>query len=128
MTAEDFANATRLWVLRSGLAPEVLLRRESGEYVVSFVVRTTKTRASHIVTRLRLMLDSLGGSRHFYVSKLLASSPPKLREELATWEICASIPVKITTANRIRLLDRPTRWSRPEAITALVPDATSKKE
>ncbi len=58
-----------------------------GGRFIEFVARTTKTRASSMVTRIRLIVADAAKDRQFTVLKRLDGDPPATRDDLATWHI-----------------------------------------
>ncbi len=63
-----------------------------GGRFIEFVARTTKTRASSMVTRIGLIVSDVAGGRKFIVMKRLVGDAPATRDALATW--CIAVQFK----------------------------------
>ena len=78
-----------------GFQGDVTTRRDGDSLMLEFEARTTKTRASSVVTRLELMVTEATCGGKFLVGKRLISENPKERSSLATWTIFVSLPIKV---------------------------------
>ena len=61
---------------------------------ISYEVRTTTTRASSLVTRIRLLVEEIVRPQPIVVDKVLLSDSPKERSTLATWMIFVKLSTK----------------------------------
>jgi len=94
VSSSDLARRIAYWTKQHNFCGEVLTRRRLDQYTIEFVARTTKTRASSMVTRVKLIANEvLGGAQHT-VDKQLLSDPPEDRASLSTWRIFIAIPIK----------------------------------
>lgn len=64
-----------------------------GRYI-KFTARTTKTRASSMVTRIRHIVSDVIQDRTFEVTKQLEGDAPKTRADLASWSIIIFFPTR----------------------------------
>ncbi len=98
MSSEDLARKIAHWTKLYQFCGAVSTRRTESHYVVEFLARTTKTRASSMVTRVKLIVDEVAGVKtprtEFIVGKELLSPPPSDRASLATWRVYVSIAIK----------------------------------
>lgn len=94
MTANEVARAVKRWTESYHFCGDVEMHREFAKYVVEFTARTTKTRASSMVTRVGLIVAEVIKEQEFEVGKELMSDPPKDRAALSTWRIYVNVPVK----------------------------------
>jgi FAD synthase len=72
----------------------VVTKKTGDSYVVEFEARTTKTRASSMVTRVRLIANEVVVGPDFTVGKELLSEPPADRSALATWRVFVKIAIR----------------------------------
>jgi len=94
MYANDLARAIAHWARAYQFCGEVNLSREDDLYIVAFEARTTKTRASSMVTRLKLIVGEVAQGAATVVDKELVSNPPKSRDAIASWKIFVNIPIR----------------------------------
>ena len=118
MTSRSLARKIADWIPRSGLATRgsVGVSRFAGTHVVLFEVRTTKTRASSIVTRLGLAIASMANGHEFSVDKEVDGDLPRYREDLATWKIEARVRPQQRKVGGFVLLDRKPKWTVPGCV------------
>ena len=94
MQSEELARKVSHWAKEYGFTGKVSTKKADGAWVIEFQARTTKTRASSMVTRLGLIVQELAGAAHqISTGKQLMSDPPSTREDLGTWRIFAEVPV-----------------------------------
>jgi hypothetical protein len=62
-------------------------------FAIMISARTTKTRASSMVGRFKLIIAELADHRPFTIRKRLCSMPPRRREDLANWDIIVEVPI-----------------------------------
>lgn len=67
----------------------------TGKYV-KFLARTTRTRASSIVTRIQHIVEDAVEDRGYSVSKQLEGEEPATRADLASWTITVFLPLRST--------------------------------
>lgn len=94
MRASESSRKILHWIKQYDFSKHVFLKRTQHYMIIEFDVRTTKTRASTIVTRLKLLVWEISEKSDICVSKELTSAPPKSRGELASWRIFTTIPVR----------------------------------
>ena len=92
MSSRDLARKVSHWTKSYGFVEEVRVGRSTDHYSVEFEARTTKTRASTMVTRLQLMSNALGPGA--IASKELIGEPPANRAALSTWRITVSVSIQ----------------------------------
>lgn len=94
MSSEELAKKIGYWTKAHKFCGKVQTRRVPDYYIISFVARTTKTRASSMVTRVKLIAEEVLGDVHCAIGKELISDPPEDRASLASWRIFVYIPVR----------------------------------
>lgn len=87
MRVSPLVREVERWIVEQGLGGKVQRISTADAELVLFEARTTKTRASSMVTRLELMVGNIVGCRNFRVGRDLVSDPPKDRSDLATWTV-----------------------------------------
>lgn len=88
MRLDKVVREVRGWIERFDYIGNFNVGNEvGGDRYVEFTARTTKTRASSIVTRVRLIVQDVVSDRPFQVLKRLEGSSPATRDDLATWHI-----------------------------------------
>jgi hypothetical protein len=100
MTSLQLARDIARWIKPYPFCGHVSVAWQLESYSISFEARTTKTRASSIVTRIRLIAANLADESRCRVEKQLWSEAPRKREDLATWMICATVSAKRRLAPR----------------------------
>ena len=95
MNANKVASEVARWVEHYGFVPYVSKKRVGDSYLVELTTITTTTRASSMVTRLRLLSLEIAGESQFSVGKELVTEAPTTRDSLATWKITVSISIKV---------------------------------
>lgn len=93
MTSRDLARSIQHWVTTYNFCGEVEVARDTDKHIVSFNARTTKTRASTMVTRVRLIVADLAKVPGIVVGKELISEAPENRSALASWRIFVNVPI-----------------------------------
>lgn len=101
MYANDLARTIAHWTREHQFCGEVSVHRRDDSYVVAFEARTTKTRASSMVTRLKLIVDELVHGMPVSVGKDLVSVAPRSRDDLASWKIFVIVPVRRRSHTRV---------------------------
>jgi FAD synthase len=94
MSSKELADKIGHWTQTYNFCGEVSSSRTDTHHVIQFEARTTKTRASSMVTRVKLMANEVIVGYDFSVSKELLSDPPRDRAALATWRISVKIAIK----------------------------------
>lgn len=94
MTANELAKKISHWLGGYGFCGEVVTENVPNSYVVQFEARTTKSRASSMVTRVGLIASEVLGSCRFEVGKSRMGEPPLSREALSTWKIFVEVKKK----------------------------------
>lgn len=94
MSASKLSREVSRWIKDYGFCERVEVGRTDDHHVIEFEVRTTSTRASSMVTRIKLIVAELSSRSDVTVDKELMSRPPETRDALATWSIYVAIPVK----------------------------------
>jgi len=94
MSSGELAKRVGHWLREYDFCSPVVSGRVDDEYVVSFEARTTKTRASSIVTRVGLIAEEVAEGRDYVNGKELVGDPPEDRSGLATWRIYVKIPIR----------------------------------
>jgi hypothetical protein len=88
MRLEKVVREVRRWSSKFDPESNIQTRKSAdGEVVVSFVVRTTKSRASSIKTRLDLTLREVIPEEKFCSHPTLVGPPPEDRGSLSFWQI-----------------------------------------
>ncbi len=88
MRLDAVIREVRRWVSRFDYVENLRVGAYAdGGRFVEFVARTTKTRASSIVTRVGLIVADVAKDRKFTVLKRLDGDSPATRDDLATWHI-----------------------------------------
>ncbi len=100
MSASELAKKIKYWA-EFKFCDKVLLYKTSDCYLVEFETRTTMSRASSMVTRIRLIAQDASSSTKVYAGKKLVSEPPAAREDLASWIIFVVVPIR----GRPRIVD-----------------------
>lgn len=99
MRIEEAVRGVKHWVEKydycSNLQSGVSLRDgKTGKYV-KFSMRTTRTRASSIVTRIQHIVRDAVPDRNFAVIKQLEGEEPDSRSSLASWTILVFLPLRV---------------------------------
>ena len=117
MNTNELARRIGHWTREYQFCGEVSVSRIQDHYVVEFEARTTKTRASSMVTRIKLIAADLAEGSDVVVDKDLVSESPATRDALASWKIYAAIPIK----RRLRALQEAweKKFGRPLIYPAL---------
>jgi hypothetical protein len=117
MNTVELVRRISYWTKEYQFCGKVSLKRVSDHYVVAFEARTTRTRASSMVTRIKLIAAELAEGSDIVVDKDLVSEPPATRDALASWKIYAAIPIK----RRLRALQEAweKKFGRPLIYSAL---------
>lgn len=92
MNTATLARRIAHWTRTYPFPVKVISEKTEKGFTVYFEYRTTKTRASSMVTRVQLIANEVLMGIEFSVEKQLVSEPPPTRESLATWKIEVSIP------------------------------------
>ena len=117
MNASELSREISRWIREYQFCGKVRSRRTEYQRIVEFEARTTKTRASSMVTRIKLIAAELAEGSDVVVDKDLVSEPPATRDALASWKIYAAIPIK----RRLRALQEAweKKFGRPLIYPAL---------
>ena len=117
MNTIELVRRISYWTKEYQFCGKVTSSRTDDHYVVEFEARTTKTRASSMVTRIKLIAAELAEGSDVVVDKDLVSEPPATRDALASWKIYAAIPIK----RRLRALQEAweKKFGRPLIYPAL---------
>lgn len=94
MSSEELAKRVNHWIRTYHFCGEVTSGRTDGYHYIQFEARTTSTRASSMVTRLKLMVSELVVGPEFEVSKRLIGQAPIERSSLATWQVYVRIFIR----------------------------------
>lgn len=94
MDTKNLVKEIQKWTTAHKFGGDVRYRKTRTSYVVEFFMDTTMTRASSIVTRLRLIVEELAKGTKFNVGKMCQGLPPKERSALARWRIFVHVPIK----------------------------------
>lgn len=100
MTSNELARRISHWTKLYNFCEPVKVRRADDSYSVEFEARTTKTRASSMVTRVELIAKGIASDVEFEAGKELLSEPPSDRASLATWRIYVRIPIHTTKRSK----------------------------
>ena len=87
MRFRDLVKEIEHWIEEQKFGESVWVREAAECTILGFDIRTTKTRASSIVTRLDLMIKDISREHEFRVGHQLVSEGPKDRDDLATWTV-----------------------------------------
>ena len=95
MNANELSREISRWIREYQFCGKVRSRRTEYQRIVEFEARTTKTRASSMVTRIGLIAMEVAATSRgkIFVGKELVSEPPATRDSLASWRIYATIPI-----------------------------------
>ena len=94
MSSGELARRISHWTREYNFCGNVVTKRTDQHYVVEFVARTTKTRASSMVTRVSLIANEVIVGPDFVVGKELIGAPPLDRASLASWRIFVNIMIR----------------------------------
>jgi hypothetical protein len=94
MSSGELAKRISHWLREYDFCSPVVSGRAGNDHVVAFTARTTKTRASSIVTRICLIAEEIASGREFEAGKELVGDPPEDRAGLASWRIYVRVPVR----------------------------------
>jgi hypothetical protein len=89
MSTKQLARAIAACVKSYGFTPTVESIPPLGQ--IYLTMNTTKTRASCVVSRVKLLVDELAQGKKFYVDKVCLESPPKKRDDVRAWQIVVLI-------------------------------------
>jgi hypothetical protein len=82
-----------------GFAAKVRVEKSrSGLWRVWFNTTTTKTRASSMASRIRLLAFEISSNTPVSIDKILIGSRPRKREDITSWEISANFQNAATDA------------------------------
>ncbi len=92
MTTQSLASRIKHWTKTYSFCNTVEVKNRPDQVRIEFEARTTKTRASSIVTRIRLITrEVIGETAEYSVDKELCSEAPNDRASLATWKVFVAI-------------------------------------
>lgn len=95
MSSQELAKKISYWIRTYSFCGEVVTVKLDNNYFIQFEARTTKTRASSMVTRIKLISAEVILDVEFQVGKELLSEVPSDRSALATWKIFVRIPIHV---------------------------------
>lgn len=96
MNSNEVAKEVSHWARMYQFSGEVKHEKSPESHKIHFEARTTSTRASTMVTRLRLIVHDINDSPDILVGKELISARPENRAALASWRIYVSVPIRRT--------------------------------
>ena len=91
MTSSKLHQKIKYWLQAHDYPYEVKSHRRGRSWVSEFFATTTRTRASSMVTRIRLIAAEILGAAEFSVGKELVARPGKKREDLSEWRIFVEV-------------------------------------
>lgn len=98
MRIEEAVREVKHWVEKYDYCSNLVVGATPKFKFVKFSARTTRTRASSIVTRINHIIRDVVVDRGFEVRKELIGESPSTRADLASWAIVILLPVR--TMNR----------------------------
>jgi archaellin len=85
--ANELTRRIAKWLGESHLSDDVQIGKTEDRRYVYFDVVTTRTRASSIVTRVKLIVEEIAGKVDVDVSKTCIGCVPENRSSLTTWRV-----------------------------------------
>src|SRR5665213_3388330 len=95
MRIEEAVREVKRWVEKYDYCSNVEVGAAKNLKFVKFSARTTTTRASSMVTRIKHIVQDAVDGRGFGVSKELVGLPPETRADLASWAITVVLPLRV---------------------------------
>jgi len=94
MRIEQAVKGVKHWIEKYDYCSNLESGTSADGHYVRFLARTTKTRASSIVTRIAHIVQDAVEDRKFDVFKQLDGPPPEARADLASWTIIVRLPTR----------------------------------
>lgn len=105
MSAIILAKKMAAWIVRHRFCSEARVGRIGDDYLVEFVSRTTKTRASSMVTRIGLIAAEVAAGAPIFVGKKLLSGPPRDRDDVVGWIVYVRVPIRKRSGQKVSFLN-----------------------